>query len=160
MGKLPRGLPKSYIKRWGISKLAWRKFRQGALTKAIKTRTKAIKKRIKGATRRRSNPRKRGGRRTMARRRKKRRGGKSMTRTAFKLIRLGALVAGGVGVGMRYHDTQDKVIGGLLGYGGCDWKGRVPKFSWSILAQAWTPYIASCFTTYGIPKLVNIIRRL
>ena len=93
-------------------------------------------------------------------RKKKRRGGKSITRTAFKMIRLGALAAGGVGVGMRYHKTEDKVIGGLLGYAGCDWKGRVPKFSWDILARAWTPYVVACAITYGLPKLTSILRRL
>jgi len=47
---LPKGLPKAYIKKWGISKTAWAKFRAGALTEGIKTRTKAIVSRLKAET--------------------------------------------------------------------------------------------------------------
>jgi len=35
---MSKGLPIAYIKKWGISKLAWQKFRQGALTKSVPTR--------------------------------------------------------------------------------------------------------------------------
>ena len=159
MGKVPRGLPKSYIKKWGISKLAWRKFRAGALTKGIRTRTKAIKRRIR-RTRRSRNPARKRGVRRMVRRRKRRRGGKSMTRTAFKLIRLGALVGGGI-QSYQAGAARGGVITGiqdaLLGYGGI---GEDGKFHAHVLARHWTPFIVACAATYGIPKLVSIIRRL
>jgi len=45
---MPKGLPLSYIKKWGISKKAWREFRKGTLTKGVPTRTAAIKRRLKG----------------------------------------------------------------------------------------------------------------
>lgn len=159
MGKMPKGLPKSYIKRWGISKLAWRKFRAGALTKGIRTRTKAIKRRIR-RSRRRSNPaRKRGGRRMVRRyRRKRRRGGKSMTRTAFKLIRLGALVAPGISVYASSTEApMRRIARALLMYSGHDPDGR---FDGAILAHAWGPFLITTLATYGIPKIAGIIRRL
>ena len=81
-----------------------------------------------------------------------------MTRTAFKLIRLGALIGGGAAEGMQYTRTEDKIIGGLLSYGGYDWSGK--KFNLATLGRAWMPYVAACLVTYGIPKLTSIIRRL
>ena len=161
MAKVPRGLPKSYIKKWGISKLAWKKFRAGALTKGIRTRTKAIKRRIR-RTRRRRNPRKRGVR-TMVRRyrRKRRRGGKSMTRTAFKLIRLGALAAPAIDAFTRpaaLHGPGGKIDHFMWYYTG--WSQTRNRFEMEGLARGWLPYIGACLATYGIPKLVSIIRRL
>ena len=164
---MPKGLPKSYIKRWGISKLAWRKFRAGALTKGIRTRTKAIKKRLRRARRtRRRNPspsRKRGVRRMARRyRRKRRRGGKSMTRTAFKLIRLGALAAPAVYEVTSAMSRGEGIESGIS-YAISDYTGydvRTGKFDMGRLARGWGPYLMSCLTTYGIPKLTSIIRRL
>ena len=163
MGKVPRGLPKSYIKRWGISKLAWRKFRAGALTKGIRTRTKAIKRRIRRTRRSRSPARKRGVRRMARRyRRKRRRGGKSMTRTAFKFIRLGALAGPAIA---RYAESDGagmgqfgKLADALCSYGG--WSIGHRRFEADLFARAWTPFVLACAATYGIPKLVSIIRRL
>lgn len=60
---MPKGLPIVYIKKWGISKLAWRKFRAGALTRGVPTRT-ASKGRSKGEkTKRGKSMVKRGRRR-------------------------------------------------------------------------------------------------
>ena len=160
MGRVPRGLPKSYIKRWGISKLAWKKFRAGALTKGIRTRTKAIKRRIRRTRRSRNPARKRGVRRMVRRyRRKRRRGGKSMTRTVFKLIRLGALATPALGVAMdKTHSPQWKLDYGVSIYTGFSMLDG--KMHWDRLLRGWGPYIGACLTTYGIPKLANIIRRL
>ena len=160
MGKFRRGLPKSYIKKWGISKLAWRKFRAGALTKGIRTRTKAIKRRIRRARRGRNPARRRGVRRMVRRyRRRRRRGGKSMTRTAFKLIRLGALAAPALAHGMRRDlDTREKIITVFSRYTG--YRMDDGTFHSEYLAEGWGPYIMACVATYGIPKLVGIIRRL
>ena len=165
MGRVPRGLPKSYIKKWGISKLAWKKFRAGALTKGIRTRTKAIKRRIKRArrTRRRNPGRKRGGRRMVRRyRRKRRRGGKSMTRTAFKLIRLGALAAPPIYEITSAMKRGEGIESGIA-YAMADMTGydiRDGSFNMGRLAKGWGPYLMACLTTYGIPKITSIIRRL
>ena len=158
---MPKGLPKSYIKKWGISKLAWRKFRAGALTKGIRTRTRTIKRRIRRSRRtRRKNPgRKRGVRRMVRRyRRKRRRGGKSIQRTAFKLIRLGALVAPGIEIATRNLTTSQKIDRGLQAYTGYS----TEQGNWVIgrMVQGWGPYIGAALATYGIPKIINIIRRL
>ena len=67
---LPKGLPKAYIKKWGISKTAWAKFRAGALTKGIRTRTKAIRSRLRAETKK---IRRRKGGNPMAKKRRSRR---------------------------------------------------------------------------------------
>ena len=159
MGKVPRGLPKSYIKKWGISKLAWKKFRAGALTKGIRTRTRAIKRRIKRSRRKaRHNPRKKV-RRMVRRRGRRRRGGKSMTRTAFKLIRLGALVANPIRIAMIPNvDPSTKITWAFQDYTGYNIQDG--SFKFERMARGWGPYLMACLATYGIPKLVSIIRRL
>ena len=82
MAKGRRGLPLAYIRKWGISKLAWKKFRAGALTKGVRTRTAAIKRRLKG-----KNPKM--ARRRRYTRRRRRRG--SMT---IPIAPVAGLVAG------------------------------------------------------------------
>lgn len=121
---------------------------------------KFVKNLVKGTKRstkrkRQSNPKRRT--RNLARK-KKRRSGKSMTRTAFKFIRLGALVAPGASRALAHRDNPENAVkAGLLCYGGVNVDGQ---FDWGLLAQSWTPYLMACLTTYGIPKLVGIIRRL
>ena len=56
------GLPKAYIKKWGVTKLAWRKFRAKALSKSrgknpSRRKTKKVKRKL--ARRYRRNPRRR-----------------------------------------------------------------------------------------------------
>jgi len=58
-----KGLPKAYIKKWGVTKLAWKKFRAKALSKSKPRKAKT--------TRKKTNPIRR--RRNLARRRKRRR---------------------------------------------------------------------------------------
>ena len=94
----------------------------------------------------------------MARRKNRRGGGKSMIRTAFKFIRLGALVGPGIAESTNYSQPLDKVAGALLSYSG--WSHKNKAFFPDLFAKAWTPYIMACLATYGIPKLTSIIRRL
>ena len=127
-------------------KAAWRKFR------GKKKGTKRA-----GKTSRKSNPKKRG-RRKMGRR-KKRRGGKSMTRTAFKLIRLGALVANPIRIAMIPNvDPSTKITWAFQDYTGYNIQDG--SFKFERMARGWGPYLMACAATYGIPKLVSIIRRL
>ena len=146
MGK---GLPKWAIKeakRRGARNIfayAWTLVkRKGKRRKSKKTRT--------------SNPKRRKKVRRMGRR-KRRRGGKSMTRTVFKLVRLGALVAPAASVAVGPEDNRWKLNKALEMYTGF-WPGRAWKPE--KMLQGWGPYIGACLATYGIPKLVSIIRRL
>lgn len=138
-------LPKSIIKKYGITKKAWSIFK-GRKRRSPSRRSSNPKKRsVVKTVRRRRYGRKRGG------------GGRSLTRTAFKFIRLGALIGGGV---QSYQDGGGGVNGvkdALIGYGGMASDG---KFYPHILARQWTPYLMACAVTYGIPKLISIIRRL
>jgi len=34
------------------------------------------------------------------------------------------------------------------------------SFDWGRLAQGWGPFVTTCLATYGVPKLMGIIRRL
>ena len=129
-------------KRFIVDSLAKAKAKLGKRRKSKRTRTSNPKKKVK---------------RRMARK-KKRKGGKSMTRTAFKMIRLGCLIGGGLGEASQYISMQDKIIGGLVGYGGYHWGQK--RFDGGVLARVWLPYLGSVLTTYGIPKLAQIIRRL
>jgi len=94
--------------------------------------------------------------RTVRRYRRKRRGGggKSLIKTAFKFIRLGALAAPGINEFM-HHTTQHKQ-NALTVYAGV----HEGKFDWQTLVGAWTPYLGAVLATYGIPKIAGIIRKL
>ena len=125
--------------------------------KFVKNLTKRGPKTPTRRTRRKTNPGRKRGVRRMGRR-KRRRGGKSIQRTAFKFIRIGALVGGGLMEGLQYGPTQDKVIATLLSYAGIHYGQR--KFDGALLARTWTPYLMASIATYGIPKLTSIIRKM
>ena len=120
--------------------------------KFVKNLTKKVTRRAK----RKSNPGRKRGVKRMGK--KRRRGGKSMTRTAFKLIRLGALVAPAAHVLMTHRTTVDKINGLALRYFG--FSTKTGEFHPEFLAQGWGPYILANLATHGIPKLTSIIRRL
>ena len=82
-----------------------------------------------------------------------------MTRTAFKMIRLAALVSNPIAQLVRTDRTMEqKIDNAFSGYTG--YSVLQGNFRWSRLASGWTPYIMACLATYGIPKLTSIIRRL
>jgi len=93
-------------------------------------------------------------------RRKKRRGGggKSLTRTAFKLIRIGALVAPAAHYAMITASPENKIRYGLRAYTGYD----MTTGSWDFgrLAEGWGAFLGACLATYGIPKITSILRKL
>lgn len=137
-----KGLPKSIIKKYGITKKAWRIFRG---KKTSRTR--------------KASPARRKGVKTMARRRKRRRGGKSLTQQAFKWIRVGALVAPAAIVALDPGiDPKEKINRGLAWYTGY----YPPTQTWSIdnLKMGWMGFLGATIATYGIPKLASILRRL
>lgn len=137
---MARGLPKSYIKKFGVTKKAWREYRKD--------------KKIP-----RSTPKTKTRKRTMARKKKRRSRGLSLQRTMFKLLRIGSLVAPGI---INYTkisgDTKTKIGYTLLSYAGI--KSTTKQFDFGLLAQTWTPFLITNLVTYGIPKLNGIIRRL
>ena len=85
-----------------------------------------------------------------------------MTRTAFKLIRLAAFAAPAVEAAIHPGwSPHTKFRVGMRRYTGLDLAHPGgPKFNWGWLVEGWGGYVAACATTYGIPKLVSIIRRL
>jgi len=129
--------------------------------KNITTRARRLRKRVRQATTRsrRSNV-KRRVKRTVRRYRRKRRGGggKSIMRTAFKFIRLGALLApGAIHYSRSTGDPIKRVGRALMAYGGVELDGR---FNFDLLARMWSPFLATCAATYGIPKIAGIIRKI
>ena len=140
-------LPKSIIKKYGITKKAWRVFRGRK-----KSRSKSSPKR-KGRTR--SNPRRRGksGGGRVGRK------GKSLAQTAYKLIPALALAAPALGTAMRpglSGSHKLKII--VRSYTGYD--TGTGKFSWSRLGEGWMPFIAASAVVLGVQKLRGILRRL
>jgi len=97
------------------------------------------------------------------RRRSRRKGrgrGKSAQRTVFKLIRLGALAAPAIAEAVSGKATIDKIADAGEAYTGYNF--RYPERGWSghALLRGWGPFLGACLATYGIPKLVGLIRRL
>ncbi len=88
--------------------------------------------------------------------RKRGRGGFSVN-TAFKYIRLGALVAPALREASLYDRWEDKLVGGLGCYGG--WNQGAHEFQWSMAMRAWTPYLAATLMTKGISKISGLIKR-
>jgi len=91
---------------------------------------------------------------------KKRGGGRNIQATAFKWIRIGALVAPGIGQVIRWKDAGaeaiiDQVVRVYTGY-----DMMSAQWRWEWLAEGYTPYLASVLATIGIPKLTAILRRL
>lgn len=112
-------------------------------------------------TRRSSNPVRRNVK--VARRRWRRKrggGGKSLVRTAFKFIRIGALVAPAVYEATHPNNVtiNEKVEAIIATYTG--YSTRYGGFNFGRLMTGWGPYIIASLMTHGIPKLTSIIRRL
>jgi hypothetical protein len=143
------GLPKSIIKKHGITKKAWSVYRATLRKYRRKGKTRARN------TRRASNPKK--VKRRMVRR-KKRRGGKNLQATVFKWLRIGSIFAPEIaralnkksGAEIAYNFVYEKT-----GYNMDD-----GTFEFGRLLKGWGPFIATSLVTYGIPKLIGIIRRL
>lgn len=127
---MPKGLPKAYIKKWGISKKAWREFRKGTLTGGIRTRTRAIKRRLKG-----KNPRKRRVKRTARRRRRRSR---SITIPIAPVAGLAAGLAAPVQAAMTGNMEQaaDLLVAKYTGY-----SMRENRWNFNYLKEGMVPLI-------------------
>lgn len=141
------GLPKSIIKKYGISKQAWSVYRSGN-RKANKTKRRNRSTVI---------PMPRRRRRYVKAYRSARRSFLNFN-TISKFLKIGALAAPAI-------DTYQRGGGGLQGatnamalYAG--WNVQGGYFDWGLLAKAWTPYVATSLVTAGVSKLNGIIRRL
>jgi hypothetical protein len=143
-----KGLPKSIIKKYGISKKAWRVFRGGKTSKSrtSKSKTKSKTKKVRKTTK------------------KKRRGGKSLQTTVFKWLRIGALAAPAIVVATQPMKIDQKANEIFRLYSGVNIKHSMESNSlqWDggRLAMGWLPYLTTVLATYGIPKIAGIIRRL
>ena len=144
-----KGLPKSIIKKYGISKKAWRVFR-GRKRGRAKPRSRV------------SNPKRRT--RKLGRRKKRRGGGKSLQTTVFKWLRIGALVAPAAVVAAQPMKLDQKLNEIFRLYTGVNVKHSMEsnalQFDGGRLAMGWLPYLTTVLATYGIPKIAGIIRRI
>lgn len=145
---MARGLPASYIKKWGVSKKAWREYRKVHAKKKSSTRKKKTsrakssrKRSVRKTARKRSNPRKRS----------------FSINTVFKYIRLGALIAPAYGRYAGYGGGTRGFQAALGGFAGVQPDG---SFSGAMFKASWLPYLLACLATHGIGKLNGIIRDL
>ena len=74
------------------------------------------------------------------------------------MIRLGALIAPGAQAVMSRGPTQAALELGIARYTGYDFADQ--KWKPHLLVEGWGPYLGAILTTYGIPKLASIIRKL
>lgn len=142
-----KGLPKSIIKKYGISKKAWRVFRG---------RKKRPRSRV-------SNPKTKRRTKRLGRK-KKRKGGKNLQATIFKFLRLGALAAPGAIYATQPLALDQKLNEIFRVYTGVNIKHSIQsnevQFDLKRLLMGWGPFLGATLATYGIPKIAGIIRRL
>lgn len=87
-----------------------------------------------------------------------RRMGKSITQTAFKWIRVAALIAPEAAEIMQYGLTSGSIRTMISNKTGFNIETKT--FDASQLIKGWGPYLGAVLATYGIPKIASIIRRL
>jgi hypothetical protein len=141
-------LPKSIIKKYGISKKAWAVFRGRRKGKTRSTRS------------RRASSSKRSVRKTARRYyRKKRRGrGKSILQTAYKLIPVAALAAPAISDFMSQPTTEGKVEKIIAHYTGYSIQKR--DFRFERMVEGWSPFVASVLIIKGVQKIRGILNRI
>jgi len=146
------GLPKSIIKKYGVTKKAWQVYRGKLRRGKRKPRSRV------------SNPKTKRRKRNLARRKKRRGGGKSLQQQVFKWLRIGALVAPGAVVAVGPGTPKGKVNAAMELYTGVNIIESIEGYKFAFhpekLAAGWGPYLLTVLTTYGIPKIAGIIRRL
>lgn len=133
------GLPKKFIKQYGITKKAWTEFRKS--------------KKGKGKTNKRqrtSTPSRKG--RTVGKR------GFLNVSTFFKFIKIAAFVAPAAHAVLSRDNNRDRVSYAIEKYTGYNLNGGYYRFE--SLAEGWLPYISAVLVTAGVQKLGGIIRRL
>jgi hypothetical protein len=137
-----KGLPKSIIKKYGISKKAWSVFRGRRTKSRPRSRVSNPKRRVKRT----------------ARKKKRRGGGRNIQATIFKWLRVGALVGPGVVAATKGGTWEEKASYVLAKYTSYEsWNNR---FNAAQLVEGYAPFLAATLATYGIPKIAGIIRRL
>jgi hypothetical protein len=107
-------------------------------------------------TRRTNSPRKpssnKGGRSNVSKK------GGFNTQKIFKYVRWAALGAPAARIATLQTSTPDKLRRGIEAYTGYNIENG--QFNLGKLAEGWGPYLTASVTTYGIPKLISIIRGL
>ena len=87
-----------------------------------------------------------------------RRGGKSLQTQVFKWLRIAALIAPAAQSAVSQMTPEDKIDNALWKYTGYSIKHQT--FDPAAMVNGWGPFLMTCLATYGIPKIVGIIRRL
>jgi len=79
------------------------------------------------------------------------------TSKMFKFLRIGALAAPAAVRALGPGTAQQKFTLAICDYTGFDMSNGT--FHAEYLKRGWLPYIATAALTYGIPKLLQLIRR-
>ena len=151
------GLPKSYVKKYGISKRAWQEYRKACggkrrLPRKRTTRRKrvsrkrSIVRRVKRRVRRRAKPK------TKSRSR-----GFLNAGTLLSLATKGALVAPAVHALVDAPTPKSKLNRFIRYYTGYNLTSN--KFDGTDLAKGWLPYITTKLMTAGVQKISGMLRK-
>jgi len=71
---------------------------------------------------------------------------------------MGALAAPAIATLTQPISGYDKSVAIVDAYTGYDMYNKT--FTWGHLLRGWGPFLGACVATYGIPKVVGIIRKL
>lgn len=137
-------LPKSIIKKYGITKKAWSVFKGRKKTKSKK----------------RASPKKTYRRKRKIAKKRSRRSGFGLS-SIYKYIRIGSVV-GPPAIRFSQLKAMGKPTGEALGHAmmGMAGIGTDGQFHADLLGRMWVPALATQLVTRGVGKLSGIIRRL
>lgn len=151
LGKITKRSFARAKKRLGIKKVTKKNIGRIAKAAAKGTGKKRSSSSSKSKSKRKSNPSKgkSGGGRRM--------GGKSLSRSLFKLARATGLLAPAAHA-IVYYRGKDRIRHLCMRYGGYD--PIHGKLRLDQLAVGYGPYVGTCLATYLIPKITGLIRRI
>lgn len=93
-------------------------------------------------------------------RRCRRSGGTSIVQTGFKIIRITSLFAPALATIIERKDEGPSAILSGIVHKYTGYNMGTGAFEWNMLAQGWTPYVATLLITKGVQKLGGVIRKI
>lgn len=138
------GLPKSIIKKYGITKKAWSVFRHKKRSSRVTSFHSPKKKTY-------------GGLRSMAKKHHSRRGG-SLLQSGEKLAKAGAFLAPAIGHLLSVGTPRQKF--GWITRDYTSWNWETDKVEPHFLVRGWGPVVVVSVASVVVHKIIGLIRRV